>query len=431
MRIVKASFRNIMGIEDMTIVPGAFTLFEGDNAEGKSSGLEALRYAVAKGHDPDMLRVGAETGEVRLDLDDGRAIVTTVNPDDTERNVILQHGGKAGRGATLLAQLHDQISVNPLAFLLAPPKEQAQLLLETMPLHLDPVKVQEAAGIALTEDELAGDALEVLDRVRRMVYDQRTGVNRLLKDKEATARQLGEVLGEEAPPPPDVTALENAVANSAQVALQTTRKSQANLEKRKQTVRATAESAIEEIRKGVQQELERCQKQEDVDLQEVLRPLRDQEASLKSEISAADQVRQRWEAYHATRGLMDRAAFEASAHQDEAAHLTKSLARLDQLKADLLATLPIKGLVIREGKIYLDGVAFRRTNTARRIAFGLTISALRAPPESEGLRVVIVDDLSHFGSKNFAELERAMLASGLQFFGARVAEGPLRVETKG
>jgi energy-coupling factor transporter ATP-binding protein EcfA2 len=431
MRIVKASFRNIMGIEDMTIIPGAFTLFEGDNAAGKSSGLEALKYAVDKGHDGDILRDGATEGAVVLTLDDGMVIQAVITPTETKRWVNTPKGGRLSKAAGFLDQIRDQVSVNPLAFLLAPAKEQAQLLLETMPLHVDPQKVTDAAGIILTQDDLAGDALEVLDRVRRMVYDRRTGVNRLLSDKQATARQLGETLGEEAPPPPDVHALRNQLEESAGAAQQTTRRIQNALEQAKEAARAKAARSIEEIRTELERGIEALRERAAIDLQEALQPFRRQAATLEAEIAAADQVRRRWEAYQATRKLADRAAFEASAHEDEATRLTESLARLDQLKGDLLATLPIKGLEIREGKIYLDGVSFRRTNTARRIAFGLTISALRAPPETEGLRVVIVDDLSHFGAKNFAELERAMLASGLQFFGAKVAEGPLRVETKG
>jgi hypothetical protein len=431
MRIVKATFRNIMGIEDMTIVPGTFTLFEGENAEGKSSGLEALKYAVDKGHDADILREGATEGAVALTLDDGTVIRALVTPAGTDRQVITPKGGKVSKPASFLEKIRDQVCVNPLAFLLAPPKEQAQLLLETMPLHVDPAKVEEAAGIALTEDDLAGDALEVLERVRRMVYEQRTGINRLLKDKQATARELGEALGNEPPPPPDLTALKVECANAALVILQITRKSREEFESRKLAAGSRTESVIQELRDKLQREIEAIRRQVGDDLDRILLGLREEEARLKAEISAADQVRQRWEAYQATRKLMDRAASDAGSHEDEAARLTQALARLDHLKANLLATLPIKGLEIREGRIYLNGVSLRRTNTARRIAFGLTISALRAPPENEGLNVVVVDDLSHFDSKNFAALEQAILASGRQFFGARVTEGPLRVETKG
>lgn len=431
MRIVKASFRNIMGIEDMTIVPGAFTLFEGDNAEGKSSGLEAIKYLVAKGHDPDMLRTGAETGEIRADLDDGRTIVAILKPDDTHRDVILPHGGKAGRAAALLAQMHDQVSVNPLAFLLAAPKEQAQLLLETMPLHVDPAKVEEAAGVALTAEDLSGDALEVLDRVRTKVYDERTALNRLAKANRAAAERLTDALGEEPPTAPDVTALRGQVYVTTLQERTGRTSNREELDRLKAAATGRADAKIREVREALQLELDALRENAQARLEEVLEPLRSRSADLEAQIKTADDLRQRWEGYQTTRKLRDDEATQALEYETEAGRLTEALARLDQLKADLLATLPIKGLEIRDGKIYLDGVSFRRTNTARRIAFGLTISALRAPPDSEGLRVVIVDDLSHFGAKNFAELERALLASGLQFFGGRVTDGPLQVTTKG
>ena len=43
----------------------------------------------------------------------------------------------------------------------------------------------------------------------------------------------------------------------------------------------------------------------------------------------------------------------------------------------MLAEFPIKGLEIKDGDIYLDGVVFDNVNESRRIAFALELAAIR------------------------------------------------------
>ena len=74
MKVTSISIENVMGVERLAFAPGVLTLVEGRNGAGKTSILEAVRSALRGGHDPSLLRAGAERGSVRLVVEDGTVI---------------------------------------------------------------------------------------------------------------------------------------------------------------------------------------------------------------------------------------------------------------------------------------------------------------------------------------------------------------------
>src|SRR6185503_12529101 len=70
MKITKIEISNIRGIESLVIEPGTFTVISGRNAQGKSSVIAGLQALVSGGHDPGLIRKGAESGSVKATLDD-------------------------------------------------------------------------------------------------------------------------------------------------------------------------------------------------------------------------------------------------------------------------------------------------------------------------------------------------------------------------
>src|SRR5690606_1231568 len=74
--------------------------------------------------------------------------------------------------------------------------KRAEWLLEAMPIEVTAAEIREAVGDALRFPPAAvvGHGLTVIERMRRAVYDERTGVNRAAKEKRATAEQLSSSL---------------------------------------------------------------------------------------------------------------------------------------------------------------------------------------------------------------------------------------------
>jgi hypothetical protein len=114
-----------------------------------------------------------------------------------------------------------------------------------------------------------------------------------------------------------------------------------------------------------------------------------------------------------------------AALEENATHLTATLEKLDTLKAAALANLPIKGVEVRDGEVYVDDIPFDRVNRARQIRTALNVARLRAGQ----LGLVCVDGLESLDPETFAQFEAAAAKSGLQFIVNRVSEGALTVRT--
>ena len=104
---------------------------------------------------------------------------------------------------------------------------------------------------------------------------------------------------------------------------------------------------------------------------------------------------------------------------EDAERQTAALAALDQYKSDLLASLPIPGLEVRDGEVFRDDVPFDRLNTAQQVDVAVEIAKLRAGE----LGVICVDGLELLDSKALQAFRDRALDSGLQLFITRVADG--------
>ena len=96
----------------------------------------------------------------------------------------------------------------------------------------------------------------------------------------------------------------------------------------------------------------------------------------------------------------------------------------DALKSELLSGLPVPGLEIRDGQIYVDGLPFDRVNEARRIRIAVDIAKLRAGR----LGLLLVDGMERLDETSFREFVAAVRDSGLQAIVCRVDETDLVIK---
>jgi hypothetical protein len=81
----------------------------------------------------------------------------------------------------------------------------------------------------------------------------------------------------------------------------------------------------------------------------------------------------------------------------ESDKLTQALEGLEHLKEELTATLPIRGLEIRDGELYLDGIKFSRWNEARRVVTAIELAKL----SSGNYGLVVMDGLERLNDETF------------------------------
>lgn len=471
MKVTRIDIDNILGHERLTIEPGAVTVLEGRNASGKTSALEAIRATLRGGEDSTLLRAGAEKGSVKLVLEDGTEVLRRWTRKDGEiRSVLdvrLPVGGKVSTPRKVIDSLVDELGIDPLTILTCPPAKRAEYLAEVMPLVVSREELHAALGRPV--EVLKGSALDQIGTLRDLIFNERTGVNRSLKDKKTTAAQLRAnvpAVVEAAEDLSDLLAEKEALASAKATKTRNTERTRdAQIEERKRC----RDRVLEEFREGHEAKVRRIEAEAEKSIEAIRRETKSAVLSAQAEHAAAvDVTRQdaeaeienltesakgqleeiegwfgpRLEAVSAkvgqaeeraraaaqnveTRRLADRLAEEAEGLEAEAKGLSETIERLDVLKASLLEKLPIKGLEIRGGLVFVDGIPFERVNRARQIQVALKVAKLRAGK----LGLIVVDNAEALDPETFKAFEVAAAATGLQFVVGRVTDGDFNVRT--
>lgn len=449
MRCTEVEISNVMGIEKLKFVPGTLTLVEGRNGAGKTSTLEAVRAALRGGHDPSLLRAGAEKGSVRLVLEDGTEITKTIGRDASPLKVSLPGAGRVSKGQALVDSLVDSLGVDPMALINCPASKRAEYLADVMALDVPEAALREAAGRPVAVGKLPAGAsgLDRLEAVRKALFDERTAVNRTARDKRATAGQLRETLPPAEEGVPDVAALrerkahaeryvareKDAAAGKREAALEAIR---SNAQAEIDAVRADAAERIREVERereaAIARIKERAENQADeargaaaAEMKAAEDELRPKIEVLAEEIARGEERAKEHARAEKTREILAAAERDAEKAEADSRALTEALERIDALKASLLERLPIKGLEIREGAVFVDGLPFERVNSARQIEVAFQVAKLRAGK----VGLIVADGLERFDEETYRTFEAAAASAGLQFIVGRVGSGSLSVRT--
>jgi len=128
-----------------------------------------------------------------------------------------------------------------------------------------------------------------------------------------------------------------------------------------------------------------------------------------------------------TREVVEQMRAEAETFEAKSKRCTELIKAVREFRAKAIAHMPIKGLEIREGALFVDGVPFKRVNTARKVQVAIQVARYGAGE----IPVICVDGLECLEPDVFAGfVEFAAAIPDLQFFVTRVDEGPLRIETE-
>ena len=429
-RVAKITIRNVMGIEELEFSPGAVTVISGGNATGKSSIVEAILAVKNGGHDPTLLRIGQETGEVVFLLDDGTEVRELITPTKSTLTVKDPERGGISRPKTWIDRLTDSLSLNPVEFLTCSDEQRLRYVLESSPATLSAEQLRQAVGGALeVPDDIPGHPLRVVEKVAKAVYDLRTGKNAIARDSGATAEQLAKSI-----PEIDARQLEAEIqlaleaeqgvrarfARDREIIQREVRRLEESygreIEQQRNRLNALeqeAKDAVKEAAASVQPKVEAL----NADEQAELRPVTDRAAAARTQQKMLPQL-------EAQRSLVKQHRQKTEAATAESKQLTAALARLDALKSELMATSPVKGLEIRDGVVFFRDVPWSRVNTAEQVKIALRLAKHRAGD----LPLVCVDGLESLDGETFDAFMRSAPKTGLQFIVTRVGDGALKVQ---
>lgn len=444
MKVKKIRIQNILGIEDLTIEPGALTIVSGRNATGKTSVLAALKDLAEGGHDPTLLRSGSSQGSVEMLLDDGVEVFKVIRPAKSVTTVVDPKLGKISKPAAWIKDTLDALSLDPVQFLTLKPRLRMDMLLAALPLDFEMAAI---GAIGVPAEFVAGlnvkqHPLCILDDLKGSMFGKRRELNTMAREKRATASQMRNTL----PQNPEGEAqdwkaeLDRLIEERSKLEAQASDEiaslkatgTIASLEREaKEKIDALQNTFNQQVGEIVHHCQEACDYERKLEserveaVREALRPAiaavseKIGEAGEKMEIEAkADQVRATISSFEG----------DATTVEKNANVLTRCLDGIQELKESLLKNLPIKDLELVEGDFHVAGIPFDRLNDAEKHRIAIEVAKLKAGE----LGLILMDRTEIFDDQSWDAFVKTAVESGLQVIAGKVSnEDALTVEAVG
>jgi energy-coupling factor transporter ATP-binding protein EcfA2 len=432
MNIQKIKIANLLGIEELEFDPGKFTLIEGKNGSGKTSILESIKHALNGGHDAKLLRNGSDKGEIVLVLDDGVQLTKTVTPNKSDVKIFDKDGNRINKPQTYIDRLIDMLSVNPVQFLTSDKKNRVNYLLEAIPMKLTKDHLEKSLNgmSGRVRDDLNGHALEVIGRIYKQFYDERTGVNRALKEKSATMTQLKESVSDFNSSPKEITdkikVLENKKGDMESKKSMFMEQAVRNRMKKLDDEEERFREEVNRLRLEHEENKEAIHNHFDSQKTDIQSKFEEKYLPLLSELTLLQEQAKQYASHEKTRELVEQFHRECQNLKEESEKLSGALTGLDNLKEDLLRELPIQGLEIKEGEIYCKDIIFDKLNTAEQVKIAVEVAKLRA----NELGIICVDGIERLDNDTFNEFKHKAIESGLQMIVTKVGDSELRIQSE-
>lgn len=182
MKISRIRISNVMGIKEFACCPEQMNIISGGNAQGKTSILEAIEKALNNSVRRDkFIRTGEDEAVLNMEItDEDRKIEITrkIREEGSDYIKVLVNGIPEKKPEAYLKALARGFCFNPVDFLKLSSKEQAELLLSLMPIHVTHQQATEWFGEIPQGVNYNQHGLKVLDEILQKFYDTRTEVNR-------------------------------------------------------------------------------------------------------------------------------------------------------------------------------------------------------------------------------------------------------------
>jgi len=415
MKVIKLEVRNFLGVKSAEISPGECVVYiEGKNGAGKSSIVNSLWAALGgKGALPEHpIRNGADTGEISIDL--GEITVTRKFTDKgTYLDVRNKEKMKFNSPQQVLDALFNAVSFDPQAFVGMRAAERREVLLE------------------LTGKR---DELERLEVRRKTIFDQRTEVNRTVKNNAERLQALPANALEPVEPTSSKEVLERLRAEQDRLSSIASRQQQITNLKAEITERQSEiennerrikeyEQAIEDLKNQNLDHAEvMCRRNDQVVVieKEINQAAPDKTAEIEAELEQVEAQNEKARQHKEAVELKEKRDTE-SAKSDE---LTRQIDDLDRARIAILgdSKLPVENLSLDGETLLIGGVPFDDLSTSEKLRLAIKIGIASNPK----LRVMRINNGSELDSDNLAELEKLAEEMDVQIWVECVTDGAVR-----
>ena len=467
MKVVKLRIKNLFGIKEFEANGNNMEL-SGQNGVGKSSVLDAIKYALTnKSERKYIVRNGETEAEVLIETDSGLRINRKARTSQSYYKSVKQNGLEVASPETFLKDIFTQLQLNPVEFMNMTEQQQNTIILDMIEYPWDLNKIKEWFGEIPAWVNYEQNILCVLNDIQSEkgdYYRNRRDIDRDIRNKKAFVEDIAATI----PAGYDVEKWERASAGEIykqieriQLANQNIQKAKALKENRDAKVRKfEADKEIESAALNTEIESRRNQIDKDIlKYQEYIKALQKESDGLadkkKDKLSvienkfraAVAQYDAEVETYSEylnketedVQSLMEEAdnietmkshineyrrmqslQEEMEELAERSRHLTSLIEKARNLPGEILANcvIPIDGLTVKDGTPLINGLPVSNLSDGQKLDLCIDV-AIQNP---KGLQIILIDGVEKLSTALRDKLYQKCRDKGLQFIATRTTD---------
>lgn len=468
MKTSKIVIKNLFGITEQRIDGGKSVELSGPKGAGKTSVLDAIRYALTNRSDRDyIIRQGADEGEILIETDTGLSINRKARTTKADAVKVKDGNMLQTRPAEFLSGIFTPLQLNPVEFTQMSRQEKNRVILSLIEFEWDLNWIREKFGEIPQGVDYNKHILEVLAEIQAengVYYQSRQNINRDIRNNlalvEEIARdipdgyqaekwetyQLGEkyrelekikdnngiiaraktfresyqnkLRGIQAEREMAIGAEEKAIATERDGLNSTIARLKAEIKAAEDKL-AGLDDKLSDKKKVIEAEYQTKLAKLDSDTQ-VANEWADKEPTditeLAEEISTAETMIKHLNEYRRMKSKQD----EIAQLQTASDELTRKIELARELPGEILKTakIPIEGLTVEDGIPLINGLPISNLSDGELLELCVDVSVCR-PGQ---LEIILIDGAERLDEKSRAALYAKCKAKGLQLIATRVTD---------
>lgn len=464
MNITKIKIKNLFGISEYE-ADGSSVELAGKNGAGKTSVIDAIRYALTNKSDRKyIVRRGETEGEILIETDNGLRINRKARTTQADYKSVKKDGREVGSPESFLRDIFTPLQLNPVEFISLPEKQQNAIILDMIEYPWDMQKIKEWFGEIPSWVNYDQNILAVLNDIQSEngeYFQNRQDINREMRNKRAFIEEIAQAI----PAGYEVEKWEKASAGPVYQKIERIRKENEEIQKAKSLLelRDNKVRKFEADREIAKTSLAREIGARRTQIENEITRMEDQIRNLKAEKESlaekmADKTAVIEEQYKAAVAKYDAEVEAYAEYRDKEPQSTKELEEeatmIENMKAhvneyrrmqglqsdveilkeesDLLteriekarslpgeiletAKIPIAGLTIKDGVPLINGLPVSNLSDGEKLDLCIDV-AIQKP---NGLQIILIDGVEKLSTPVREALYKKCKDKGLQFIATR------------
>ena len=464
MKISKITIKQLFGIK-VWQGDGKNIELVGDNGTGKTSVIDAIRYALTNSSDREFIVKNGETeGEIYIETDNGLSIDRKARTAMTDYKSVKQNGNVIPSPESFLKTIFTPLQLSPMEFISMDKKTQNATILDMIQYDWNLDTIKEWFGEIPRDVNYEQNILAVLNDIQAengYYFMHRQDVNRDIRAKKAVIADIGSSL----PIDYDGERWEKENLSELYTEIEKIRKNNETIEKAKR-LRDSHDGKIRSFQadkeiKIAALDTEMAQQEKNIEselaqLEERIKALREKKDGLagvkadkvkviQSEYEASVSKYEAEQASYAEYADMETAPIdglmakanetekmkghinewrrmlniqkEVDELQSESNSLTEKIELARTLPGTILETaeIPIEGLTVKDGIPLINGLPVSHLSEGEKLDLCIDV-AIQNP---SGLQIVLIDGTEKLSEENRTRLYEKCKKKGLQFIATR------------